>query len=91
VHNAGPGFLPEITSDIPDDFQPYETFKSSDGSETEAIGTQEELLIWMNSDSKGDVWQAKHDVTNALSAHMALKRQTPTFILGDSMDMTGNV
>jgi len=58
VLGFGPSFLPEICATAagkashPDNFEPYETFVSSDGSGKEAKGTQEDLLIWVNSDKK---------------------------------------
>lgn len=62
VIGMGPSFLPNFTADLPTDFIDYETFKSIDGSGREAKGTQEELLFWMTSDRKDDVWKAKYDV-----------------------------
>ena len=35
----GPSLLADLTDDVPNDFQPYETFKSIDGSGKEAKGT----------------------------------------------------
>jgi len=78
-----------LTSDVPNDFQKYETFKSIDGSGREAKGTQEEMLIWLNHNDKGAVWKAQFDARNALEGHMRVARETPTFIYGDSLDMTG--
>jgi len=85
----GPTLLAELTDDIPDDFQPYETYKSIDGSGKEAKGTQEELLFWLNSPRKDDVWKTQFDARNRLAGHMAVARETMTFIYGDSLDMTG--
>jgi len=48
----GPTLLADLTKDIPNDFQPFETIKSIDGSGREAKGTQEELLFWMNSPAR---------------------------------------
>lgn len=36
VVGMGPSLLKDLTDDVPDDFQNYETFKSIDGSEREA-------------------------------------------------------
>ena len=44
----GPGLLPDLTDDVPDDFQAYVTIESDDGSGRQAKGTQEELLLWLN-------------------------------------------
>jgi len=49
----GPTLLADLTKDIPNDFQPFETIKSIDGSGREVKGTQEELLFWMNSPPQG--------------------------------------
>ena len=89
VLGFGPGLLPELTSDVPEDFQDYVTVASEDGSGREAKGTQEELLLWLNDDDKGKVWKAQYDARTALAGHMAVARETPTFIYGDSLDMTG--
>ncbi|HCB34029.1 MAG TPA: hypothetical protein DEP69_02315 [Acidimicrobiaceae bacterium] len=85
----GPGMLAELTDDVPDDFQDYVTVVSDDGSGREAKGTQEELLLWLNHDDKDKVWKAQYDCRTALAGHMAVARETPTFIYGDSLDMTG--
>merc|ERR1712096_76488 len=89
VVGLGPSLLKDLSDDIPADFQNYETFKSIDGSEREAKGTQEELLLWMNHDDKGTVWKAQYDARNSLGPNMTVARETPTFIYGDSLDMTG--
>ena len=85
----GPGLLPDLTDDVPDDFQDYVTVKSEDGSGREAKGTQEELLFWLNHNDKDKVWKVQYDARTALAGHMAVARETPTFIYGDSLDMTG--
>ena len=85
----GPGLLPDLTDDVPEDFQVYETVESDDGSGRQAKGTQEELLLWLNHDDKDKVWKAQYDARSALEGHMAVARETPTFIYGDSLDMTG--
>ena len=74
---------------MPNDFQPYETFRSIDGSGKEAKGTQEELLFWLNSDRKDEVWKAQWDAREALKGHMRVARETMTFIFGDSLDLSG--
>ena len=78
-----------MSKDIPNDFQPFETVKSVDGSGREAKGTQEELLFWMNSPRKDQVWKAQWDARQALVGHMKVARETMTFIYGASLDMTG--
>ena len=85
----GPGLLPELTDDVPEDFQAYQTVESDDGSGRQAKGTQEELLLWLNHDDKDKVWKAQYEARSALEGHMAVARETPTFIYGDSWDMTG--
>jgi porphyrinogen peroxidase len=86
----GPTLLADLApDDVPDDFQPYSTFASVDGSGREAKGTQEELLLWLNHDDKDKVWKAQYDARTALKGHMAVARETPTFIYGESLDMTG--
>jgi putative iron-dependent peroxidase len=77
-----------LSKDIPNDFQPFETVKSVDGSGREAKGTQEELLFWMNSPRKDQVWKAQWDARQALVGHMKVARETMTFIYGASLDMT---
>ncbi len=89
VLGLGPTLLQDLTSDMPDDFQAFETVKSVDGSGREAKGTQEELLFWMNSPHKDQVWKAQWDARQALKGHMKVARETMTFIYGNSLDMTG--
>lgn len=85
----GPTLLADLTSDIPEDFQPFTTIEAGDGSGRQAKGTQEELLLWMNHDDKGLVWEAQYAARTALEGHMKVARETPTFIFGASLDMTG--
>src|SRR5579871_2449890 len=89
VLGFGPGMLPDLTDDVPDDFQPFATIEAGDGSGRQAKGTQEELLLWLNHDDKGKVWDAQYKARIALKGHMAVARETPTFIYGASLDMTG--
>eukprot|EP00811_Abedinium_folium_P002808 NODE_12582_length_1215_cov_11.340074.p1 GENE.NODE_12582_length_1215_cov_11.340074~~NODE_12582_length_1215_cov_11.340074.p1 ORF type:complete len:341 (-),score=102.83 NODE_12582_length_1215_cov_11.340074:101-1123(-) len=86
----GPTLLKDLTPhDMPRDFHPYTTFRSVDGSGKEAKGTQEEMLLWFNSSKKDDVWKTQFALREALKGHMRVARETMTFILGDSLDMTG--
>ena len=89
VVGFGPTLLADLTDDVPSDFQPYETFQSIDGSGKEAKGTQEELLFWLNSEKKDEVWKAQWDAREALKGHMRVARETMTFIYGDSLDLSG--
>jgi putative iron-dependent peroxidase len=85
----GPTLLADLTKDQPDDFQPFVTIEAGDGSGRQAKGTQEELLFWMNHNDKGLVWEAQYKARTALKGHMKVARETPTFIYGASLDMTG--
>jgi putative iron-dependent peroxidase len=86
----GPSLLKDLTpNDVPNDFQAFQTVASTDGSGREAKGTQEELLIWVHSDDKGDVWKAQFDLRTNLKGHMKVARETMTFIYGNSLDMSG--
>jgi porphyrinogen peroxidase len=89
VVGFGPTLLADLTDDMPDDFQPFVTIESADGSGRQAKGTQEELLFWMNHHDKGMVWLAQYQARTALKGHMKVARETPTFIYGASLDMTG--
>ena len=89
VIGLGPTLLADLTSDVPDDFQPFVTIEAGDGSGRQAKGTQEELLFWMNHNDKGLVWLAQYQARTALKGHMKVARETPTFIYGASLDMTG--
>ncbi len=88
------GFGPTLLADlspkggVPDDFKPYEGYQYPNG-EREAKATQEELLVWVNHNDKGKIWKAQYDLRMALEGHMKVARETPTFIYGDSLDMTG--
>ena len=89
VLGFGPTLLADIGAEMPNDFQPFETIKSTDGSGREAKGTQEELLFWMTSAHKDRNWKTQWDARQALKGHMAVARETITFIYGASLDMTG--
>jgi len=90
VLGFGPSLYKDLApKDFPEDFQNFETIKSTDGSNREAIGTQEELLMWLNDDDKGKVWEAQYVARQELKGHMKVARETPTFIYGESLDMTG--
>jgi putative iron-dependent peroxidase len=89
VIGFGPTLLKDLTDDIPNDFQPYQTVVSTDGSGREAKGTQEELLLWIHSNDKGDIWKIQFDARQALKGHMKVARETMTFIWANSLDMTG--
>jgi porphyrinogen peroxidase len=83
----GPTLLADLTKDIPEDFQPYPGYKSSDGKEAKA--TQEELLLWIHSDDKDLCWETQFIFRTAVAGHMNVARETPTFIYRNSLDLTG--
>ena len=83
----GPTLLADLTNDIPDDFQPYPGYESSDGKVAKA--TQEELLLWIHSDEKDLCWETQFRFRNAVAGHMNVARETPTFIYRNSLDLTG--
>jgi len=89
VLGFGPTLLADLTDDLPADFQPFVTIEAGDGSGRQAKGTQEELLLWLTHDNKDKVWLAQYNARTALKGHMTVARETPTFILGESLDMTG--
>jgi putative iron-dependent peroxidase len=89
VLGFGPTLLADLTDDIPDDFQPFQTITSADGSGREAKATQEELLFWMTSPHKDVNWKTQWDARQALKQNMTVARETITFIYGASLDMTG--
>jgi len=84
----GPTLLADLTDDIPDDFQAYPGYTSPDGSKT-AKGTQEELLLWVHSDSKDLCWEVQHTFRTAVAGHMAVARETITWVYKNSLDLTG--
>jgi putative iron-dependent peroxidase len=83
----GPKLLPELTSDVPDDFQPYPGYESPDGKVAKA--TQEELLVWVHSDYKDRLWEAQYKFRTAVAGHMAVARETIAWIYRNSLDLTG--
>src|SRR4029077_17786507 len=85
----GPTLLTDLTKDIPEDFQPYPGYKSSDGKEAKA--TQEEMLLWIHSDEKDLCWETQFNFRTAVAGHMNVARETPTFIYRNSLDLTGFV
>jgi len=93
VVGMGPTLLEDVTNDVPDDFQSYNTIKSVDGSGREAKGTQEELLLWLTHDRKDLVWKTQYDARQALKGHMKVARETMTFTTPSHKwdDMTGFV
>ncbi len=89
VVGFGPDLLKDLGAETPDDFQPFTTIKSIDDSGKEAAATQEDLLFWLHSDSKDDIWKAQYDARTALASEMSVARETMAFIYGASLDMTG--
>ncbi|MEA2642008.1 MAG: porphyrinogen peroxidase [Chloroflexota bacterium] len=89
VIGFGPTLLKDLTTDVPDDFQPFQTVASADGSGREAKGTQEEMLVWLHSMDKGDLWKTQWDLRQAMKGHMKVARETMTFIFGNSLDLSG--
>ncbi|HCB34853.1 MAG TPA: hypothetical protein DEP69_06880 [Acidimicrobiaceae bacterium] len=85
----GPTLLADLTDEAPADFQPYTTIESADGSSRRAVATQEEMLLWLHHSRTDTVWKAQYDVRTALAPQMAVARETPAFVLGPSLDMTG--
>lgn len=86
-------FGPTLAADLgieTDDFQPYPGYTSPDGSK-EAKGTQEELLLWLHGPDKDIIWEVQHTARRALAGHMAVARETPTFIYKNSLDLTGHI
>jgi putative iron-dependent peroxidase len=83
----GPTLLADLTDDIPADFQPYPGYTSPDGKV--AKGTQEELLIWIHSDEKDQLWEAQYKFRNAVAGHMTVARETIAWIYRNSLDLTG--
>ena len=83
----GPTLLADLTTDVPDDFQPYPGYESPDGKV--AKGTQEELLIWLHSDFKDLLWEAQYNFRTAVAGHMKVARETITWIYRNSLDLTG--
>ena len=68
----GPTLLAELTDDVPDDFQPYPGYESSDGKVAKA--TQEEFLLWIHSDDKDLCWETQFNFRNAVAGHMVVLR-----------------
>jgi putative iron-dependent peroxidase len=85
----GPAMLAALTDDVPDDFQAYPGYESSDGKAAKA--TQEDLLLWIHSDDKDLCWETQFTFRNAVAGHMAVARETPTFIYRNSLDLTGYI
>ena len=83
----GPTLLADLTTDIPNDFQPYPGYESPDGKIAKA--TQEELLIWSHSSDKDLCWEAQYRFRTAVEGHMTVARETPAFIYRNSLDLTG--
>lgn len=83
----GPSLLADLTDDIPNDFQPYPGYESSDGKVAKA--TQEDLLLWVHSDEKDLCWETQYHFRTAVAGHMEVARETPTFIYRNSLDLTG--
>jgi putative iron-dependent peroxidase len=83
----GPSLLADLTSDVPEDFQPYPGYESPDGKVAKA--TQEEMLLWIHSEDKDLCWEAQYNFRTAVEGHMTVARETPTFIYRNSLDLTG--
>ncbi len=91
VVGFGPSLLAEVADadQIPTGFQPYTTIKSTDGSSTQAIGTQEDLLLWLTHAQTDVTWKAQYDFRTAIADYFFVARETPAFVYGPSLDMTG--
>lgn len=93
VVGLGPDMLWSLTGlDLGEDFQNYpKSYASNDGSGREAIGTQEDLLLWYTSPRKDRVWKLQHDARKLMRPDMAVARETFTFMTPsfDWDDMTG--
>ncbi len=85
----GPTLLAELTTDIPEDFQPYPGYQSTDGKVAKA--TQEELLVWIHGEHKGVLWEVQHTFRNAVKGHMNVARETIAWIYKNSLDLTGYI
>jgi putative iron-dependent peroxidase len=83
----GPTLLADLTTDIPEDFQPYPGYTSRDGKTAKA--TQEELLLWVHSDRKGLCWETQYKFRNAVKGHMNVARETLAWVYKNSLDLTG--
>jgi porphyrinogen peroxidase len=83
----GPDFLATLTDDLPNDFQPYPGYESSDGKVAKA--TQEDMLLWIHSDEKDLCWETQYVFRTAVAGHMTVARETPAFIYRNSLDLTG--
>ncbi len=86
-------FGPSLAADLgieTDDFQGYPGYESPDGAKV-AKGTQEELLLWLHHADKDLIWEVQHTARQALAGHMAVARETPTFIYKNSLDLTGHI
>jgi putative iron-dependent peroxidase len=83
----GPTLLADLTSDVPEDFQPYPGYHSADGKEAKA--TQEELLVWVHSDHKDRNWSTQYNFRTAVAGHMNVARETIAWVYGASLDLTG--
>src|SRR3954469_7000755 len=79
----GPDLLAAMTNDVPNDFQPYPGYESPDGKA--AKGTQEDFLLWIHSDEKDLCWETQFKFRTAVAGHMAVARETPTFIYRNSL------
>ena len=86
----GPTLAADLGIETGEDFQPYPGYTSPDGSR-EAKGTQEELLIWVHQAEKDLCWEVQHTFRRAVAGHMAVARETPTFIYKNSLDLTGHI
>jgi putative iron-dependent peroxidase len=83
----GPTLLAELTTDIPEDFQPYPGYQSPDGKVAKA--TQEELLVWVHSIHKDRNWDVQYKFRTAVEGHLTVARETIAWIYGNSQDLTG--
>ena len=80
-------FWPE--SFWPESFSPYTDVESADGSGRRAVATQEELMVWLTHPRTDAVWKAQYDFRTAVAPFLSVVRETPAFVFGESLDMTG--
>ena len=86
----GPTLAADLGIETGTDFQTYPGYETPDGSKA-APGTQEELLMWLHHAEKDLCWEVQHTFRRAVAGHMAVARETPTFIYKNSLDLTGHI
>ena len=83
----GPTLLADLTDDVPTTSS--RTPATSRRTARSPRRRRRSCSLWIHSDEKDLCWETQFNFRNAVEGHMAVARETPTFIYRNSLDLTG--